>query len=74
MTRMKAKEAADYVGVSKSMLEKLRTAGGGPRFMKVGRRVVYDSADLDRWIESKKQASTADIPERRSKRRPNIVR
>ena len=72
MARMNGIQAGEYVGLSSSMLEKLRTAGGGPRFMKVGRRVVYDSADLDQWIESKKQASTADLPELRGRQRNKL--
>jgi excisionase family DNA binding protein len=72
--RLNAQEAADYVGVSKGMLDKLRTAGDGPRFIKLGRKVLYDTDDLDRWIESKKQASTADIPALRGRQRHNLGR
>lgn len=67
MSRVNVQEAAEYVGVSKGMLDKLRTAGGGPRFIKLGKKVLYDTLDLDRWIESKKQSSTADIPARRQR-------
>ena len=45
MARLTVEPAAEYVGVSKSMLDKLRTAGGGPRFMKLGKKVLYDT-----WI------------------------
>ncbi len=31
--------------------------GGGPDYLKVGRAVLYDIRDLDRWLESKKVSS-----------------
>ena len=69
MKRFKPQEAADYIGVSKGYLDRLRTAGGGPRFIKLGKKVLYDIADIDRWIESKKQISTADLPALRIRNR-----
>ena len=50
MARLTVEPAADYVGVSRSMLDKLRTAGGGPRFVKLGKKVLYDTLDLDRLV------------------------
>ncbi|MBO6763456.1 AlpA family transcriptional regulator [Maricaulis sp.] len=54
-----ADKAAAYLGVSQGYLNKLRTTGGGPVFVKVGRRVVYDVADLDQWFADRKRASTS---------------
>jgi predicted DNA-binding transcriptional regulator AlpA len=51
--------AAHYTGQSRSRLEKLRCFGGGPEFIKLGRRVVYDSADLDLWLAGQKRRSTS---------------
>ena len=68
MPRLTVEPAAEYVGVSRSLLEKLRIAGGGPRFIKLGRKVLYDTADLDRWCEASKRTSTADLPSRRPRR------
>jgi excisionase family DNA binding protein len=56
---LNAKEAAKYIGVSKSYLDKLRIYGGSPAFFKIGARVVYDPADLDTWLASKKVANTS---------------
>ncbi len=54
-------EAAAYLRVSRSFLAKKRcTGGGGPRFTKLGRRVVYDLGDLDEFAERGKRASTSD--------------
>jgi len=40
---------------SVSTLETYATRGGGPRFYKVGRRVLYREADVRRWIEGRTQ-------------------
>ena len=53
-------EAADYCGSSASTFEKLRLFGGGPRYMKIGRRVVYDPTDLDAWLAANRRTSTSD--------------
>jgi excisionase family DNA binding protein len=74
MTRLTVKEAAEYLRVSVGTLERWRTTGGGPRYIKFARRVFYDRGDLDRWIESRKQASTADLPELRGRQRSHVGR
>jgi predicted DNA-binding transcriptional regulator AlpA len=58
--RLPVRDAADYVGLSCSTLNKLRLYGGGPVFLKLGRRVAYDVADLDAWLASKRRSSTSD--------------
>ena len=52
--------AATYTGLSASTLNKLRVFGGGPVFLKLGRRVVYDPADLDAWLAERRRRSTSD--------------
>lgn len=57
--------AAQFVGVSKSLLEKLRITGGGPRFALLGSAVVYSVTDLEKWVASRTVASTnegGDLP------------
>lgn len=49
MTNVRVKEAADYLGVSKSFFDKARIYGGGPTFMRFGRAVVYSTEALDEW-------------------------
>ena len=44
--RLRTAEAASYLSLSKSWLEKLRLTGEGPRYAKLGRIVAYDPADL----------------------------
>jgi excisionase family DNA binding protein len=55
---IRVKEAAAYIGISKSSLDKLRCFGGGPRFYKLGRSVVYNTADLDEWVAERARTST----------------
>jgi predicted DNA-binding transcriptional regulator AlpA len=49
-TRLNAEEAAEYVGLSVSTMRAWRAAGTGPASYKIGRRVFYDIAELDRWV------------------------
>lgn len=53
-------EAAMRVGLSKSTLDKWRIYGGGPPFLKLGRRVVYDPADLREWLATHRRRSTSE--------------
>lgn len=53
-------EAADYLRLSPRTLEKQRVIGGGPKFRKFGRRVMYALADLDAWADSRSFEATSD--------------
>jgi len=53
-------EAADYLRLSPRTLEKMRVIGGGPRFRKFGRRVMYAIADLDEWADRRAYDMTSD--------------
>ena len=70
MSKLSTNEAAKYLGVSTSFLTKKRTAGSGPRYYKIGRRVVYDSDDCDRWVADFTRLHTAEsaLPPRRKSR------
>ena len=62
---MKTREAAAYLGVSESTLEKLRLNGGGPRFLRIaGRSVRYRQADLGAWAEARACQSTSEYEAR----------
>jgi hypothetical protein len=52
-------QASSYSNISKSTLDKLRVYGGGPLYIKVGARVIYDRVDLDTWLIGKKVANTS---------------
>lgn len=53
-------EAAAYLRLSPRTLENWRWRGGGPRFRKLGDRVLYAQGDLDRWQEVRERTSTSD--------------
>lgn len=57
--RLRTKAAADYLGLSKSTLEKKRVTGDGPVHAALGRVVVYDVEDLDEYVEERKRRSTS---------------
>lgn len=47
-------EAAEYTGLSVSMLNRLRCdLPGGPPYSKIGARVLYAAACLDAWLEGR---------------------
>jgi excisionase family DNA binding protein len=55
------KEAARYLRVSASFLERNRWAGARIPFIKLGSRAVrYEHATLDAYIASKERRSTGD--------------
>jgi predicted DNA-binding transcriptional regulator AlpA len=54
-------QAAAYTGLAAAYLEKLRSVGGGPRFLKYGRRAVrYLQRDLDAWMAEHSVGSTSE--------------
>ena len=65
-------EAADYLRLSPRTLEKQRVIGGGPRFRKFGRRVMYAVADLEAWADARSFEMTSDpqYTEQHAVRRP----
>ncbi len=51
---MTAREAAEYLSVSRSLMSRWRCdLPGGPPFRKIGRRVVYATADLEKFLEER---------------------
>ena len=57
---LRTSDAAAFVGSTKSTMEKLRLAGGGPAYSKLGRVVVYDVDDLLAWVSARKRTSTSE--------------
>lgn len=54
-------QAAAYTGLALKTLEGLRCRGGGPRFVRYGRKAVrYLVADLDSWMAARTVASTSE--------------
>jgi predicted DNA-binding transcriptional regulator AlpA len=57
---LRTPEAARMVGLSIRTLEKHRIYGTGPRYSKLGGRVVYSVEDLQAWVSRGTKSSTSD--------------
>ena len=58
------KQAAAILQVSPRTLERFRVEGGGPAYLKVGRRVLYDSHDIWDFLDRNRHSSTAEYAKR----------
>jgi hypothetical protein len=65
---LNTRQAAAYVGLSASSLNKMRCNGSGPAYRKLGRRITYYPADLDCWLEQRRSTSTTDSDARLPRR------
>lgn len=57
---MNTADAAVYVGLSESTLEKKRHTDGGPKFADLDGAVRYRISDLDEWVAGKVVRSSRD--------------
>jgi predicted DNA-binding transcriptional regulator AlpA len=53
-------EAAEFLGLAKATLAKCRCCGGGPAYLKLGRKVAYRLFDLEEWLVARRVSSTSD--------------
>ncbi len=70
---LRTKEAAKYVGLSASSLNKMRLTGTGPGFHRLGRAIVYLPSDLDSWMAARRTTSTTDGDARLPKRLSDLL-
>ncbi len=54
------RQAANYVGLSVSTLNKWRCYGFGPKYLKLGRAVRYRQEELDRYLAGQLYQSTLE--------------
>jgi len=54
---MTTTEVAQLLRTSPETVRYWRHVGKGPRSFKVGRRVLYDAADVQAWLQSAKDGS-----------------
>jgi len=54
-------EVAAILRVPVNTLRWWRQRGGGPRFFKIGRRLVTTIGDLRAWIEEQKRGASAGV-------------
>jgi predicted DNA-binding transcriptional regulator AlpA len=52
--------AAVFLGMGRRNLERLRATGGGPRFVKIGRKCAYRTEALEAWVTAREFASTSE--------------
>lgn len=58
-SRLNPNEASDYlleahgIKVATATLNKARSVGGGPAFLKFGRAVMYERAAIDAWVSER---------------------
>jgi hypothetical protein len=58
MKLLNAEQTSDYLGIPKATLAKMRWAGTGCKFLKIGAKVYYRAADLDAWLAEHERTST----------------
>lgn len=56
-------QTAEHLCVSELTLRKWRWEGKGPKFAKIGRKVVYRQADLTEYVQNQLRTSTSDLGE-----------
>jgi predicted DNA-binding transcriptional regulator AlpA len=57
---LRTPEAAQFLSLSYRTLEKHRLYGTGPKYRKIGARVVYAVEDLTAWADRGAKRSTSD--------------
>lgn len=53
-------QASSFVGLSTRTLDRHRLTSMGPKFSRVGRRVIYTRSDLIAWVRAKVFQSTSE--------------
>lgn len=53
-------DVATLLRISRSLLAKWRMIGKGPRFTKVGRRILYETAEVSAWLKTQRRTTTMD--------------
>lgn len=55
-------EAALILKTNPRTLERWRSTGSGPVYIKVGRRAAYRLRDLERWLDAQSRTHTKEQP------------
>ena len=53
-------QAGEHCSFHPDTLRRLRREGGGPLYARIGRAIRYDLRELDRWMQERSYASTAE--------------
>jgi predicted DNA-binding transcriptional regulator AlpA len=57
------KQCAEMLGLSERTLERLRTMGTGPKFIRIGHSIRYRPEDVQSWLASRIVSSTSEAAE-----------
>jgi predicted DNA-binding transcriptional regulator AlpA len=58
---MTTEEAADYLGINKKTLDRMRGRGDGPRFIRITSKIIkYRQADIDDFLTARVRLNTAE--------------
>ncbi len=60
LTVLTEAQTAKLLKLSPRTLQTWRVRGGGPAFLKIGKRIMYDRDDLLAWMRSTRRTSTSD--------------
>jgi len=66
--KLNTDEAAEFLGVRPNTLEVWRTKKKGPKYSKIGSRVLYDVNDLEEYFASRSVHTRDTAPQLRSSR------
>ena len=58
--------SAAFLKLSRSTLTKRRLTGDGPKYLKLGRRVVYSRSALEAWARAHERGSTSEYDKERA--------
>ena len=58
--KLDTRSTSAYTGLAERTLERWRLEGKGPRFLKLGGKVLYLKSELDRFLAASERHSTAD--------------
>ena len=56
-------EAAECLRTNPRTLERWRSSGAGPAFVKIGRRCAYAQSELQRFVKRQTRRHTGDAPD-----------
>jgi len=57
--KLRAEDVAKYLNITTSTLAKMRLRGDGPPYIKAGKKMVlYDIADVDKWLRDQVRTRT----------------
>ena len=57
--KVDSRAAAKVLGLAHGVLANWRHFGKGPAFYKIGRKAVYDVAELEAWLAARRRTSTS---------------